>query len=343
MDGKGLTRPELAVLLSSTKLVLQEAMEASDLAQDEALEPLLLGDFPTEMRGPFKARILHHRLRNQLIATVVANKIVNRMGMVHPFELAEEEGATLAQVCSAFVSASVLLGLDEVWQALDTTKMPETARIALFQQAALALRSHMADLLRAGGAMVQPSAAIAEFDAGVAELDAHVNELLQDETRDHAHRIMLELTEMGAPERIARMVARLFEMDGAIGLAGLARKSGLGPTMLARAFVDLGARLGLDWAQSTAAVMSPSDPWERLLVAGLARDFQQMRLDFLRALARRKQAKEDLPGLIDAWTAGQATPIRQFRAMISRAQAAAPVAPAMLAQIASQARSVLKR
>ena len=65
-----------------------------------------------------------------------------------------------------------------------------------------------------------------ELDAGVAELDAHVNELLQDETRDHAHRIMLELTEMGAPERIARMVARLFEMDGAIGLAGSGKENG---------------------------------------------------------------------------------------------------------------------
>ena len=93
------------------------------------------------------------------------------------------------------------------------------------------------------------------------------------------------------------MVARLFAMDGAVGLASLARDSGIAPTQLARAFVDLGARLGLDWAQSVAAVMSPSDPWERLLVAGLARDFQQMRLDFLRALARRKQAKDDLPGL----------------------------------------------
>jgi glutamate dehydrogenase len=89
--------------------------------------------------------------------------------------------------------------------------------------------------------------------------------------------------------------------------------------------------------------MSPSDPWERLLVAGLARDFQQMRLDFLRALARRKQAKQDLMGLIEAWAANHAAPIRQFRAMVGRAQSAAPVAPAMLAQIASQARSVLKR
>jgi glutamate dehydrogenase len=132
-------------------------------------------------------------------------------------------------------------------------------------------------------------------------------------------------------------------MDGAIGLAALARDSGIAPELLARAFVDLGARLGLDWAQSTAAVMSPSDPWERLLVAGLARDFQQMRLDFLRALARRKPAQRDLPALIEAWAASHAAPIRQFRAMVARAQAAAPVAPAMLAQIASQARSVLKR
>nr|WP_166177957.1 NAD-glutamate dehydrogenase domain-containing protein [Altererythrobacter segetis] len=343
LDGRGLTRPELAVLLSTTKLVLQDAMEASDLAQDPAFEPLLLGDFPPEMQGPFKARILQHRLRNELVATVVANKVINRMGLVHPFELAEEEGASLDQVCSAFASACVLLGLDEVWQGLDTARMPETARIALFEQAALALRSHMADLLRAGGAMIAPSQAIAELRPGVAELDAHVEELLENETRDHARRIALELAGMGAPERCARRVARLFEMDGAIGLAGLARDSDIAPKLLARAFVDLGARLGLDWAQSTAAVMSPSDPWERLLVAGLARDFQQMRLDFLRTLARRKSGKEDLPGLIETWAASHATPIRQFRAMVGRAQSAAPVAPAMLAQIASQARSVLKR
>ena len=89
--------------------------------------------------------------------------------------------------------------------------------------------------------------------------------------------------------------------------------------------------------------MSPSDPWERLLVAGLARDFQQMRLDFLRSLARRKAAKQDLLGQIEAWAASRAAPIRQFRTMVGRAQSAAPVAPAMLAQIASQARSALKR
>src|SRR5690606_29027706 len=111
-DGRGLTRPELAVLLSSSKLVLQDAIEASDIAADEAALPLLLGDFPETMQGPFRKRILSHRLRNEIIATAIANKIVNRMGMVHPFELADEEGAGIERVAAAFVGASRLLGMD---------------------------------------------------------------------------------------------------------------------------------------------------------------------------------------------------------------------------------------
>ena len=93
MDGKGLTRPELAVLLSNTKLALQDAMEASGLAEDSAFEPLLLGDFPEEMRGPFRSRILQHRLRKQLVATVVANKVVNRA-----IDVAEHHGAAKLQL-----------------------------------------------------------------------------------------------------------------------------------------------------------------------------------------------------------------------------------------------------
>jgi len=88
----------------------------------------------------------------------------------------------------------------------------------------------------------------------------------------------------------------------------------------------------------TAARMSPSDPWERLLVAGLARDFQQVRLEFLR------RAKGGAPAeLVERWGDQNSEAVRQFRALVTRAQAAAPVTPAMLAQIASQARNLLGR
>src|SRR5690606_18067155 len=122
-----------------------------------------------------------------------------------------------------------LLGLDEIWAALDSARMPEEARLALFDRAAMALRSHMADLLRARGSSISPAAAIADLKGPIAALERQVDELLAEDTRDHAERIAQELTEIGAPEKHARMVARLFAMDGAIGLACLARDSGIEP------------------------------------------------------------------------------------------------------------------
>src|SRR5690554_6263176 len=116
-----------------------------------------------------------------------------------------------------------------------------------------------------------------EVSPGVAELVDHVDDLLAEEARGHAESIVSELLEAGAPPKIAARVANLFAVDGAIGLARLSRDTGMASIGLTRAFSDLGERLGLDWAQQRATVMNPSDPWERLLVAGLARDFQQMR------------------------------------------------------------------
>jgi glutamate dehydrogenase len=123
----------------------------------------------------------------------------------------------------------------------------------------------------------------------------------------------------------------------------MSQATGIAARPLTAAFTDLGERLGLDWAQGTAAMSNPSDVWERLLVAGLARDFQQMRLDFLRRLSRRKGAKKNPESAVANWAEEHNAAIHQFKAMIGRAQSQTPVAPAMLAQIASQARNLLGR
>jgi glutamate dehydrogenase len=342
-EGKGLTRPELAVLLSHSKLVLQAAIEGGALSADAVADALVLGDFPPQLQEGFARQLLDHRLRREIVGTVVANRIVNRMGMLHPFELAEEEGAGLDAIGSAFVAASALLGMDKVWHVLDTEPMPETARLMLFDSAAQALRAHVADLLRAGGGAQSPSQLTAEIGPMVSELVDKAEGLLGVEARAHIESIAARLVESGASEDQAHMVARLFATDGAIGLARLAVDTGGQPVALANAFIELGALLGIDWAQSRAAVMSPADPWERLLVAGLARDFQQMRFDFLRALAARRGRNAGNPeAQIEDWANRNQSAVAQFRRMISRAQASSPVAPAMLAQIASQARNLLQ-
>ena len=125
-----------------------------------------------------------------------------------------------------------------------------------------------------------------------------VDDLLRPEARAEAGSLRAALDEMGAPEGIARRIVRLFEMNGAVGLAVLGQKLSVDEIQLTRAYTKLGEALGLDWAQNAANHFQARDQWERLLTAGLARDFEQLRLEFLE---RRKS--DDPKATVDKWVA----------------------------------------
>jgi glutamate dehydrogenase len=337
-EGQGLTRPELAVLLATAKLTLQDAIEESGLGLDPSLLPDLHAAFPRAMREDYAAAIDSHRLRGEIVATKLANRIVNRLGLLPPFELVEEEGVALPDVAAAFVVAERLFDLDDLWTAIETTPMPEAARIALFDEVALGVRSHLADLLRVAPPGTRPGALLDRLAPGIAVLDRQTSTLLLEEARAQSGRIADQLRGIGAPDALAMRVVRLFELDGAVGLAALGVELGTDEIALTRAYTQLGQALGLDWAQANAARLATSDPWERLLIAGLVRDFEQLRIDFL-----VRHAGDDPEAAVAAWLAEQGPRVGQFKATIDRARHAAQPSPAMLAQVAGQARVLLGR
>ncbi len=337
-EGSGLTRPELAVLLSTAKLALQDAIEASALPDDPALASDLAAAFPAEMQRDFAGAIADHQLRREIIATKLANRIVNRMGIVHPLELVEEEGCSLGEVAAAFVAVERLLDMKGLWASLDSAGINESIRLSLFSQAASAMASQMADLLRVSPGLAQPGALVARLEPGVDRLTATVDTLLSASVRRQWDALAQQLLDAGAPEALTAAVVRLFKTDGAIGIVDLAERRGDDEVGVTRAFTHLGDALGLDWAQTLAAHMSPADPWERLLVNSLARDFQQMRLSFLAGLP-----KGDLDAGVSKWLEANAPRVAQFRTTVDRARTIPNPNGAMLSHIAGQARGLLGR
>ena len=337
-EGRGLTRPELAVLLATAKLALQDAIEHSALPDDPALASDLAAAFPAEMQRDFAAAIADHQLRREIIATKLANRIVNRMGAVHPFELVEEEGCSLGDVAAAFVAVERLLDMKGLWASLDTAKIDEAIRLSLFSQAASAMTSQMADLLRVSSSLAQPGSLIARLEPGVDRLTTTVDQLLSPSVRRQWDMLAQQLLDAGAPEALTVAVVRLFKTDGAIGIVDLAERRGDDEVAVTRAFTHLGEALGLDWAQTLAAHMSPADPWERLLVNSLARDFQQMRLSFLAGLP-----KGDLDAAVTQWLGDNGPRVAQFRATVDRARTIPNPNGAMLSHLAGQARGLLGR
>jgi glutamate dehydrogenase len=337
-ERRGLTRPELAVILSMSKLALQDAAEPLKLADSKMVEAQLFDAFPSAMRKAHAESIRAHPLRNEIVATKVANRIVNRLGPELALELTEEEGASLGQVVVAFLVAERLLNIDGLWRRIEAADVPETVRIELFAIAATMIRSHLSDILRAAGAETDPAKLCKLFEQGLKKISGAATRLIRSEVRNEAAARRERLLALGASEDVIRDLIRLFELDGAFGLAALAAKRGFDELALARGYTVLGEALGLDWAQQQLARFTPANNWERLLTAALSRDFEQLRIDFL-----SRSSGKDTEAAVARWIEQQGPRIDQFRSLVARARREGNVSTPMLAQIASQARILLAR
>ena len=337
-DDKGLTRPELAVLLSTAKLTVQDAIEHGSLVSDPCMERDLLESFPPRMQEQQTDAITHHRLRQEIIATELANRIINRLGLIHPFELTEEEGCSLGDMAAAFVVADRLFGIDALWNDIDDTDMPEDGRLELLGQIAIAMRAQMASIVRILPSGFAPGEGYEQLRPGVDSLSQCIDTLLTDLLAARAQAMEDALQVLGVPAGLAERVSKLFKLDGAIGVADLARRTQGDAEQIARAFVRLGDAVGAAWIQTAVSRLERSDPWERQLLSGVSRDLQQVRF----ALLSHMGAKEPMEK-VDAWLKKQAPRLAQYRHQLDRAQAAAVPHVAMLAELTAHIRTLMAR
>ena len=337
-DQHGLTRPELAVVLSHGKLALQDAIENSDRPGDPMLSPLLHAAFPAAMRKDHADAIDEHRLRPQIIATKMANRVINRIGLVAPFEMAEEEGCSLAQVAAAYFTIEALFDLEPLFVRIEQAAISEQARLTLLDTLAGVSRPHIADLLRSIAPDTDIGTMVDMLRPGLARLDTARGELIKAEARQQSDLLRQHISGSDVDPGLIDAVARIAELDGSIGTAALASELSADEVDVTRAYVVLGEALGLDWAKASAARFHSADSWERLLVAGLAREFGQIRLDFL-----ARHGKSDPGKAVRDWLNLHKARADQFRQTVARARSAAAPTAAMLGQIAAQARALLTR
>jgi glutamate dehydrogenase len=279
-----------------------------------------------------------HRLRHEILATKIANRMVNRLGPSIPINLAEEEGVSLGQVAVGFLVAEQILDLPRLWKRIEEAEVPEALRIELFQIAARSVRGHVSDIIRSTGAESTVSQLCDQLGPSVKKVAAAATRLIKSEVRNEAAARREHLIGLGTDKDIVDSLIRLYEVDNAFGIAALAAERQIDALEITKAYVLLGEALGLDWAQQQVSRYVPSDPWERLLIAGLERDFEQLRIDFL---GRLRDA--DVVAATTGWIERHAPRIDQFRKSVVEAKTAGTVTASMLAQIARQARIVLGR
>ncbi|WP_237155153.1 NAD-glutamate dehydrogenase [Oryzibacter oryziterrae] len=117
--GEALSRGEIGVLMAYAKIVLFDDLIASDVPDMPSLEGALLAYFPADMREGFAEDIRNHRLKREIIATGLANGMINRGGPAFVSRLQGQTGATVAEIARAYLAAMHLFNVGDLEAGLD--------------------------------------------------------------------------------------------------------------------------------------------------------------------------------------------------------------------------------
>jgi len=261
--GEALTRPELAALLPFTKLWLTDAIEASDLPDDPALQPLLQDYFPQPLQREFGDAIAHHRLRRELLATILANLVANRIGPAGLARLAAGTGP--AEAARAAILADRLLGLDQAASAADAAPAAAGPR----RDAALAIRHlHTAvarELLSLPGT--------GSLEATLATLRPGIAELADAATEGAAATpAAAALREAGLPEQVARLAAAAPTLEDAPAVVRLSTVANVSPAQAGQAWQQAGEAFHLPALRLAALQAEVSGPFGTRAKAALLDD-----------------------------------------------------------------------
>jgi glutamate dehydrogenase len=309
---RGLTAPELAIMLSYTKISLYEELLASDLPDDRHLANDFEHYFPTAIQERFRDRLARHPLRGEIVATQVTNGLVNRAGTTFAFRLGEETGATASDIARAFAVARDVFDLRAVWaeiEALDGLVAAQT-QLAMLLKARILLERATRWLLRNRPRPLDVATAISHFGPGAAALADAAPVLLPAADHEAAKRTADRLTGDGVPRALASRVAHLQSLVPALDLVEVAAATGLGFDEVSGVYFAIDDRLKLHSLRERIASLPREERWGALARRALWEDLQSEQRT-LAADVLRESENGSVADRVTSWTARNAQAVER--------------------------------
>ncbi len=324
----GLTGPENAVLMAYAKISIFDDLVASNLPDDPFFNRALKRYFPKVLSEKFAQAIATHPLKREIIATFVANTVVNRTGATFVNFLAAEAAATTADVVRAYTLAREIFDLEPLWDQIDaldysvasTLQLDLLSKlIAVAQRAArwmLRLRAKDADL----------PTLITRYQPGARELRAHLTDWLPTHAAGNWEQSMQKLVTAGVAADLAQQLTALEFILPVLDLVDLTESAGTTLEQAARTYFAVESHLGFG-AWRVQINRLPTETLWQTQARGSARDdvYAMAGQITLAVLARYPD--------VNAWSAEHAVPIerlcRLLQAISTQAPDLAPISVAL--------------
>ncbi|MCQ0989549.1 NAD-glutamate dehydrogenase [Jiella marina] len=338
-QGAGLTRPELGVLLAYAKIVLFDSLVAGSLPDDPYLEDRLTDYFPVPMRRDFSRDIKGHRLAREIIATVLANEIVNRTGPTFVTVARETTGASASEIVRAFVAAADGFDARSLYEridALDCRVSGETQNGLYAVVGEFLRRTTLWFVQNQRFESGLTSVAIDSRDA-LGKLRPELNAIASDLSQRENEERAAKWVERGVPEDLAEDIALLPLVSLIPDISAVAKETDLPLKEATACYFAITELFELGRLEDALTRLNPNDYFDTLAVqraeSGIARARRQLTTA---ALRNNRSAK--------AWAEERSIAVERIRSQIAMlagsgetSVARLTVAAGLLSDLANQA------
>jgi len=309
------TRPELAVLVCYSKVMLKEALVDADLLSDPHLAASVNNAFPPALVDAYADAVANHQLRQEIAATQLANDLVDRVGFSFFFRQMESTGASAGDVIRAYAIAMNILGIEVLWQQIEESDLPAKVQLDLLHILIRLARRTTRWLLRNRRQTLNCAELIEQFTAPIQSVLQHLPELHEIEWINLWSAEKANLTALQVEDQLASRLAASDSMFVSLGVVDTALQLGKPIQQVAELYFKLGEYLSLDWFMAQIVALQPDNRWQDLARESYVDDLEGQRRRLTASLLQYA-AENDLASLLDNWQQQQTALIQRWQSMV---------------------------
>ncbi|WP_104042339.1 NAD-glutamate dehydrogenase [Arthrobacter sp. ZGTC412] len=344
-QGQGLTSPELSVLAAYAKIELTSALRDSDLADDPWFRKTLRAYFPEQLRERFDAELDTHPLRREIIATIVANDMINMGGITFAFRTMEETSASEVAVAKAFVALREVYELDVMVE--DLNNLPASFPTEHWSTVHLDIRRLLDRAVRwllGQGSVSRPIADVVdEFKPLLDPMRARLLDYLRGDDRDRVAGWLEKARDWELPEGLALRWAELFESFVLLDIAKIARVRKDPVEEIAAVYYTVFNRFHADSLLERISSLPRQDRWQALARAALRDDLYSTISDMTTAVLDATNSADSPEARLKEWEARNAEQLGRAKSMFDEVNALEADDMASLSVALRLLRSIVRR
>jgi glutamate dehydrogenase len=313
---KGLYAPERAVLLAYSKMQLFDELLQGKLVDDDYVGRALVGYFPPLLQKKYAELMPRHQLKREIVATVVANTMINRTGSVFVHRMQEETGAPAEDVTRAFVLVRDIFGLEQLWSGIDALDNKVAASVQyemLIEVGRLVVRGALWFLRRRRERL--PIAQVIEiFQPTLTALQGQVPKILSAGDREAWLGAVAKLESEGVPRSIAERVSSLSALYAALDVTEVAVEQKKPVEAVAALYFALVGELELRWFADKITQLPTETSWQALARNALRDDLSSQQRALTSTVAKLSEA-QDPSAMLELWKERYGPAITRLKAM----------------------------